>query len=122
VGTGFPLGRAGMTEALIGVGKQGNSIAAKVESTPGVSEKQTETTGRLVVALRPHLNSSDAVFAGNPDDADGQDEKSGARRRSNAIGRALGCFNQLWAYGYNDIDLVFDRVATRRDIAYSFRS
>ena len=87
-----------------------------------VSEKQTETTGRLVVALRRHLNSSDVVFAGNPDDADGQDEKSGARRRSNAIGRALGCFNQLWAYGYNDIDLVFDRVATRRDIAYSFRS
>jgi hypothetical protein len=33
-----PLGRAGMTEALIGVGKQGNSIAAKVESTGRISQ------------------------------------------------------------------------------------
>jgi hypothetical protein len=33
-----PLGRAGMTEALIGVGKQGNSIAAKVEWTGRISQ------------------------------------------------------------------------------------
>ena len=31
-----PLGRAGMTGALIGVGKQGNSIAAKAESSGSI--------------------------------------------------------------------------------------